>query len=773
MINFKKMKQIIVNYLFAISALLIIKNNIYAGYDNNDGNYYSSCGIASGCISDGSGVRICRASYLSKDGNKTDPSGDIKSASIMIYDADAYPGEGYYLNYYVTSGGSINELVYYKEGNTVTKQSALIPGRKYRIVSTYRYTGETMYREWCYSMGPASAITYLGHPKTHHIHFPRYVHTTCSYCWKYDEKYNCVASWSYPCTLEYCTSACYNEPCTHEAYYWSGSQVVTTKMTVDYTITKRSQVTSTNDSMSFEDAYAFMSTGNALEDRKYENIKLTTSMGIGRYTDILLYEYPWVSFSVNLKDVTYDWVNDNTKNDSLSMSINDRYDISISNLTVSPGYLYTTGSSNKQAVYFNVTYNATLTGPSHITQSNYRTLVKTCITINGKDFFVEDMLLVGGTSVNNGLSHIITLPYTSVPSSGSIPVSVTINYDRDSWESGSSIYNNNTITQNFASYVYTVTNPKTSSYLNKNVSTASSTTNVYSSSVGGRKNDNCSIPRTFVQFKTSHRVMTWSAQYIYYNKIGNSEESGGRITSKGSSVLDFYKYTISSSYNTGTRTYNEYLNISNIYFKSKETVDRGYSSSRGTGWIDILSTPSRAIVSAGYGFELEVVVKYSTNALTGQPTESYGETQTSSKWYKKAYYTTRNVTNLSGETNFGLEDLFIELPGTSSGKKVLSSTGYGSSTKALNQTPSGDSSSKTWTYTIKGTTSPSGVQTSSKIYVPENTSDASYKIRIYTPPVPGVTNAAKSANMVMCDRKDVSIIVIGSAYDDLNGHEVQ
>jgi hypothetical protein len=94
---------------------------------------------------------------------------------------------------------------------------------------------------------------------------------------------------------------------------------------------------------------------------------------------------------MNIQSVTYSWSNDRTTNDTLNMTINDGYDISVSNVSVSPGYIYTNGTS--QTVYYNVTYDAKLTVPSYVYSGpaysgssridDYQTLAKTSITIKG------------------------------------------------------------------------------------------------------------------------------------------------------------------------------------------------------------------------------------------------------------------------------------------------------------------------------------------------------------------------------------------------------
>lgn len=130
-------------------------------------------------------------------------------------------------------------------------------------------------------------------------------------------------------------------------------------------------------------------------------------------------------------------------------------------------------------------------------------------------------------------------------------------------------------------------------------------------------------------------------------------------------------------------------------------------------------------------------------------------------------------------------DIFVELPGDSNTRKVLSVSGYGNTIQGLQvkQTKAGEkelSGNKLmqvyeWEYTIK----PSvlvGISSTEKIYIPQNLKNGDYKVSIYTPPVTGSSSIDKfntSKYSSLFDRKDVTIKVQGSSTDDLNSHTTQ
>ena len=104
----------------------------------------------------------------------------------------------------------------------------------------------------------------------------------------------------------------------------------------------------------------------------------------------------------------------------------------------------------------------------------------------------------------------------------------------------------------------------------------------------------------------------------------------------------------------------------------------------------------------------------------------------------------------------------------------MSSTGYSYTTVGLNIVKSIDSSTGNaeWTYTIKPTNT-LGVGSEPKIYIPYETKDGEYTLKIYTPPISGASSVNKKKYSALCDRKEVKFTVKGSAMNDLNSHETQ
>ena len=134
-------------------------------------------------------------------------------------------------------------------------------------------------------------------------------------------------------------------------------------------------------------------------------------------------------------------------------------------------------------------------------------------------------------------------------------------------------------------------------------------------------------------------------------------------------------------------------------------------------------------------------------------------------------------TNTSRGANISLpHDIFVELPGSNTTRKILSTSGYSGTTKGLlvEETDMSTSSEtiKKLTYTIKAG-STLGIKNSNKIFIPTSLRDGDYKISIYTPPIGGMPSVNKGANSALCDRKDVTIKVKGSYTDDLISHVTQ
>ena len=153
----------------------------------------------------------------------------------------------------------------------------------------------------------------------------------------------------------------------------------------------------------------------------------------------------------------------------------------------------------------------------------------------------------------------------------------------------------------------------------------------------------------------------------------------------------------------------------NLYVKNTNLFIKKYIRKKygNDGWVDLLNSREAELaeIKAGYGFELQIVTKYSTDALSKRTwtLSNNGASGTS-------------VSALNGKPNYGLEDIFLELPGTSTTRKILSSTGYGSTTLGLISSKKVTGDTVEWTYTIKPANTV-GIGETAKIYIPSETKD--------------------------------------------------
>ena len=268
---------------------------------------------------------------------------------------------------------------------------------------------------------------------------------------------------------------------------------------------------------------------------------------------------------------------------------------------------------------------------------------------------------------------------------------------------------------------------------------------------GGSLNNNCLIPRRENNWSVSHRKLGWNTTQVSYGDT--------------TAVPSFKKYSITSNTTPTATNYYESYNIESILFRSKDTKDKGLGTD---GWINLLESSEKdlATIKAGYGFELKVITKYKTNAKKAMPSSTNFATSSSGTYYS----------GTSRDASISLaKDIFIELPGSDSTRKILSTTGYNGTTKGITVTEKDESTSdetiKKFTYTIKATNT-LGIN-SDKIFIPKSLKDGNYKISIYTPPVTGMPSVGKNEYTALCDRKDFNIEVKGSYTNDLNSHTTQ
>lgn len=517
--------------------------------------------------------------------------------------------------------------------------------------------------------------------------------------------------------------------------YWGNAKRLTYKVPIKYTVEKYSGGIRETDILN-SSGYGFLVASYDQFDVK--DIPIYDNVMVGYYVDIFMFQHPYVKTTVSIdSNAINSRINTNRNNDTFTITHADNFDISVSNLKVTPS---TTFVSGNERINYNVTYNANLLTPSYVGLEQYETVVDTAININGQTYYVKDHLLKG-TTYNNQMTH--TIENVSVPSSGIVSVNVNMNYNKTSYESSN--FSNNIATEIVV--LKKVKNPSTGNISDK-VGTAD-TLNSNNASKGGDANNNCLVPRLRNTWTTTHSRVQWNSTAINYNKISNN------------APVTFRKYTTSyKNTSEATVTYEEQFGIKNIYFRSKYTKDKKYGND---GWVDLLNSTQKdlAIIQAGYGFELKVVTNYSTDAFTKKTWNVWNDGVSGTR-----------VSNMNTKANYGMEDIFVELPGTDSTRKILSSTGYEGTILGLNSSKTLSGNTVTWTYTVKPKVTV-GIKEAPKIFIPENMKDGDYTLKIYTPPVPGVGSINKKTYSAMCDRKEVVIKVRGSAMNDLNSHNTQ
>lgn len=512
------------------------------------------------------------------------------------------------------------------------------------------------------------------------------------------------------------------------------SRPFSTQIPLSYSLTRKVGASQGNDGLS-RGVYLVDSYGN-------QTVTMMSGTLLTCTIPNVMFEHPYLyaSFNITCEDEKY---NKFRYNDSVNIEINDGFDIVISNVRVLANKEYTFGPTTNKT--FNVVYDATLVTPAYVNSSNYNTLVNTSININGTQKTFVDLLKPN--TVTKDISHSISVSVG--PDASAYFCEVIANYDRKVYENGG--YDNN----RGYDYVYfeKVRKPSLGS-VNDFADNINNNPSLYPDR-GGDANNNCLIPRRWNSYFSTHSIYNWNKNTISYPSLS------------GANTIHFDRYNILSE-SSITKSNSEGLMISDILFRSKYTKEKKLGADKD-GWVSLYWS-SDALVKAGYGFELKVIVIYRTNALLNNPEEkNNGNSGTF-------------VTGLTGDINL-IPEVFVELPGDK--RTILSVNSYQGTTAGLSvkqiknnqieQTVDmGVAYVSEWEYTVKGTSS-SGAQSVGRIFVPSNLKDGGYKLSVYTPPFTGVSNINKTklGYTGLCDRKDMFVKVEGSATDDLNSHIIQ
>lgn len=272
----------------------------------------------------------------------------------------------------------------------------------------------------------------------------------------------------------------------------------------------------------------------------------------------------------------------------------------------------------------------------------------------------------------------------------------------------------------------------------------------------------CEVVDTYNSWTQSFTEYEWRGHRVYYTYYVSVPSGTGYASFTVNGVTYGYSYTTYTSeprtgsycstdstwYNYPNYTHYERFEITNIYFKSKVTTDN-YG-----GWVDVLSSPSRAKIKSGYGFEMKVVTKYTTNVVSSRP--SAWTSGCSGMSYSPTGYhvvtVTKNMTvTMPYKDNHGDYMQFnLDITDTS-----------------------GSWASYTQTFEMPLRNS-FGVKDERKIYIGEDVKVGDYPIRIDTDEFYGSPDKPSiSGYNGLCDKETFYIHVIGGMEDDTNTHIVE
>ena len=416
------------------------------------------------------------------------------------------------------------------------------------------------------------------------------------------------------------------------------------------------------------------------------------------YTDYITFEQPKtkVISSVN-GGVT--WTNSNGENDALEKTYNDIYNYKVENLKILNGTMYPLKNGN---VNVGISYDIVLEAPTHNTKEFD---VETEINLNGKKVYVTDHVKNGRTSITRN----VTMNVNALTSgSSNYPISVKTNSNKKKWEKDLSSQSDNSKT----AYL-TVKAPIKPSDI-----------------FGMSKNEGKSWSKT-------HSKNIYSGLKKTYNSFL-------------SKPFSFYDYG-SGAKSSETKSYSDSYKIENVLFKSKFTTDKKYGSN---GWVDLLNPSQKnlAKIKAGYGYELEIIVAYKTNALSTQPKETrYANALKSSG---------TTVSNLNTPANIN-NDIYVR---TSDGK-ILSATGANGTIQAFNSSVISQTDDEIKIkYTMK-TKSLNRKTQPMQILISENAKDGTYRLDIATPLSNGVGITGENRSNIL-SKETVYFKVQGSMFDD-------
>lgn len=266
-----------------------------------------------------------------------------------------------------------------------------------------------------------------------------------------------------------------------------------------------------------------------------------------------------------------------------------------------------------------------------------------------------------------------------------------------------------------------------------------------------------------------HTYNYWTQKYELYKWEGHWEEydcSYWRCTSystytdeKGNShsYCSNYEYvkrtcsvciTDKTWYEYPTKYTYERYEIEKVLFKSKQT---------GNNWIDLVNSVGN--IKAGYGFELEIYLRYQTNRLSSEPAQWSGCTS--------GQLVYPNAVPVYMPTN-----VYLIMP---DGQIISNTTNYGANPLLEVKTQTYSWDDRLIVYRIKsGNTF--GVKDTNKLYIDENTADGYYNMTICNEPFSGHPlqwGSQLGVKQTLYDKKTLTIRVLGGYVDDIKTHITQ
>ena len=413
------------------------------------------------------------------------------------------------------------------------------------------------------------------------------------------------------------------------------------------------------------------------------------------------YEFPWIHTEAILSS-SVPGLNTNQNDDRFEKTWNQKYDLSIENLQVVPR-TERDGVAADGKQHFGVSFTVNSEMPIEAKKDNYAKDVNIRININGEIHVLTEHIVPGK---NREITVDVAMK-KQVPRNTLVNAKVDVNFDRQAYESDHIGFVNNTaVTKVKSGTLYrdpwgAITNPTNNT----------DNTGAY---VDGPMNPKRQLEKANPSnsWTQKYNIHSWTAKKITYKGLNNSK------------TYSFYRYTPKSTYSRSIYQWEEYR-IKDVLFKSKETTENGWGDN---GWVSLIKDPGHAQVQAGYGYQIKMIVEYTTNAFSSEPAEARNKDGSGT------FVRPENVLpNISRDAYFQTPD-----------GKILSVSGTHSTNPRLKTRIVRETKEQvTIEYTLRDSYT-MGIPTPGRIYVSEDTPDGMYKVRAWTPTINGVPTKNKT-----------------------------